>query len=246
MAVHILQENQVRIVPLPAKTESYTPIPHGQMIDVIRECMRNNNLPITSTKFVSSNSGNKMIGEFRFDQDDNELGGSVIFRNSYDKSVAAAITIGSIVLVCSNGMIRGLQEAFLKRKHTGHADEEVYNYTQNAINHYAELHQSMRRDAELMKRVYIDKHIAASLIGEMFINDEVLTATQLGIVKKEIDFSEHFKLVEGVGSMWNLYNWCTQSFKKSHPVDYLENHINLHKFAMENTYERLQAIDEMM
>lgn len=227
--IQIYTEEALRQVRLPAKTESYTPIPHGEMIDTIRRCMIENNLHIVNSFYKISNGGDKVIGSFHFDQDDSEFGGQIAFRNSYDKSMSAAIAVGGVVWICSNGMVVG--EAILKRKHTGHADDEIFTYTQNAINDYATVHQLILNDSDEMKSIKLDKSSVARLIGEMYIEQDLMTATQLGIIKREIDFSEHFRMINNESSLWDVYNWCTESYKKSHPLNYLQDHINLHTFS---------------
>jgi len=223
-------EDALRRVSLPTKTETYTPISHGDMIDTIRSCMNQNDLNITDSVYRASENGNKLIGSFHFDFDNSELGGQIVFRNSYDKSMSAALAVGTIVWICSNGMIGSNNEFVLRRKHTGTADSEIFQYTQNAINSYGELHRMIQRDVEKMKEIPLRKIELAHLIGEMYLNEELMTATQLGIIKKEMDFSKHFPIVDNIATLWQIYNWCTESYKKSHPMHYLQDHMNLHQY----------------
>ena len=67
------------------------------------------------------------------------------------------------------------------------------------------------------------------LAGRMFINDNLITATQMGIIKNEIHFSEHFKNL----TKWDFYNHCTEALKISHPGAVMQSHINLHQYIME-------------
>ena len=63
----------------------------------------------------------------------------------------------------------------------------------------------------------------------MFINDNLITSTQLNIIKKEILYSENF--IDP--TLWSFYNHCTEALKVAHPAEVLQSHIKLHDYVLE-------------
>ena len=65
------------------------------------------------------------------------------------------------------------------------------------------------------------------------MEENLIGSTQLNMIKKELQHPTF--LYEAPGSMWELYNFTTFSMKDVHPSDWLENHLNTHKFFMDET-----------
>lgn len=230
------KEELVRRIPIPTKTSTYTPIPHGKLIDIIHQSMSRNNLVVKNSKFWMDKSRNKLIGQYGFNMGDSEIGGQIVFRNSYDKSMSCAIAVGAMVFCCSNGMISG--EMTLKRRHTSSADEDVFLFADTSISTYAEVHRQLYEQVLQMKQIILNRQMVSEIIGRMYVLDKVINISQLNTVIKEMDHSTNFKMIGNLTTLWNVYNWVTESFKKSHPNNYIPDHINLHNFMLELIKEK--------
>jgi hypothetical protein len=82
-----------------------------------------------------------------------------------------------------------------------------------------------------MKNYDLTQRQKAEILGVMYFERNLVTPTQLSIIKKELTQSEHF--IEN--NAWSLYNNVTESLKKSHPIDIIQDHIKLHGFMKEMT-----------
>jgi len=82
-----------------------------------------------------------------------------------------------------------------------------------------------------LKQIQISKDTMHQIIGSMFVEHKVLTTTQINIVRKEIEFSENFKMIGSGGdmTMYNMYQNLTESLKVSHPNNYVKNHVQVHE-----------------
>lgn len=107
----------------------------------------------------------------------------------------------------------------------------IEDYEQAIIEYAAHAHeiiQGLIEAKERFKQVGINKRVAAELVGRLFIEENIVTPTQVNIIKREIDhptFDYH-----ALDSLWELYNHCTFAMKETHPSNIINNHILLHKF----------------
>jgi len=218
--------------PIPPKTSTYSPVSNRDILAEIEEELDKKNFSIKHEKYNIARKGDQVIGTLGIANDqDPEIGFQLAFRNSYDKSMAVGFAAGNIVWICSNGLIAG--DIVYMRKHTGSVVEELNGRISMAINQLGSHYEKIARQAEQMKNIEISKTDAAELCGRMFIEEDIVKATQLSIIKREMQeptFDYH-----NPGSLWELYNHVTHSLKESHAANYMQQHIKLHNFV-EKTY----------
>lgn len=228
--IALREEDFLKSVPVPAKTNSYSPVSHSLIIDTIGEGLKDKGFHIKSKQYNHSKYGQQLIGQYALGTDDPTMGMMVAFRNSYDKSMSLGFATGANVWICGNGMISG--ELTHKRKHTGDAQTDILNIMGESLGLIDLRFNELQHDKGLMEdHSAIDKRCAAELLGRMVCEEEILNTMQMNIIRKEMDVSEDFKFN---GSVWNFYNNCTEALKKSHPTSYLNSHIDLHEFFMED------------
>jgi hypothetical protein len=219
-----LSESQILDVEIPLSTISYAPISHREIIDGIKEQLDIKGFKILTSNYKCNGSGTKVIGYYGIEHTDSEIGIMMAFRNSYDKTMSAGIAIGGQVWICENGMISG--DISLIRRHTGAASKIVNNKIIESIDTFETSFKSIIEDRDRMKSDSITKKTCAELLGRMYIEEKMITSTQLDIIKQELDFSKDFK----GGTVWDFYNNCTESLKESNVYNYMKDHINVHNF----------------
>lgn len=214
---------------LPVATESYCPISNEQIIETIVEQLDRNNLTLKSEFHKRDGSCNKFVGGFVIKSEHSDMDLLLGYKNSYDKSMTAAFALGVKIMICSNSVVTG--EISLIRKHTGRADEIIINAISGGItklgNNFIE---NLDKQFDKMKEVKIDKTISASLAGRLYIEEEIITAHQLSILKKEIEKESYNYGVES--TLYNLYQATTHSLKNTHPTNWMNSHIKAHEFFM--------------
>lgn len=219
-----VDRQQLGLVSLPDKTPSYTPVPHLEIINSIQEQLDKKNMIITSEDYRVARDGKQLIGYLGIESFDKEIGFMIGFKNSYDKSMSLGFASGGKVWLCSNGCVKG--DIRLIRKHTGSVDKEIKEKIVNTIEHFETSLNSIISDREKLKLVDVSKRVQAELIGRLYLEEDLITSTQINIIKHELKFSENFK----DSSAWSLYNHVTESLKVSPPTSYIEDHIKLHEF----------------
>ena len=79
----------------------------------------------------------------------------------------------------------------------------------------------------MLKQVVLTRGDQASIVGKLFFDKEVLTLTQVGIIKREMDKPTHNYGCDP-DSAWSLYNHITLALKESHPQHYIKDHQMVH------------------
>ena len=217
--------------PIPAATETYSPIAHSEFLSELRTKLSDNSYEVKGQRLFVNGSGTKLVGFYDVDDlrqetpDDFGFRMSIGFKNSYDKSMSAALVVGATVIICSNGMVSGDLITF-RRKHTGNVLELLREKMQQAVLSMNSSFARLVADAEIMKSYELTPRQKAEILGVMYFEKEIVTPNQLSVVKKELITSENFR----GNTVWDLYNNVTVALKKSHPLRYVEDHIRLHDF----------------
>lgn len=216
-------------IELPIKTESYSPVPHGVFVRDLQQKIQEKGYEIAYKRYLTNKNGQVLTGEYGIKTSlDDEMLMSVGFQNSYNKQVKASIQSGVLVLVCKNGMYttKGVRYS---RKHTGDVLQELQDNMVLCVENLEENFLTLQKQREEMKQVRLNKETVSRIIGDMYINETLLTSTQLEIVKKERFFSENFKELTG----WSLLNWCTEALKNTSPKEYLRSHLKVSAYLQD-------------
>jgi len=233
-------EQHIRNAALPSHGKRYTVIPHGYVIDQTRAELANAGFVINQELYKTSLDGQVAQGVYHLNYGtDQDMGLMFAWSNSYNKMMRFKCAVGAQVFICMNGVVSG-DLANYKRKHTGSALIDVTNSIQFQINHAKEYYNNLVADKEMLKQVQLTKSQQGSVIGRLFIEQEILTLTQVGMVQREIEKPTH-QYTPNPNSAWDLYNHVTLALKDSHPLNYLSDHQKVHNFFV-NEFGQLQNI----
>lgn len=225
-----VDRNNAIAIPVPMRTKSYSPVSNDKLITNIEKKLENKGIFVNSEEFTLSNKDNVCHGRFLLNKGSSELGWSIGFENSYDKSRCLSLFVGAEVLVCSNGMVRSKDDVVYVRRHRGIEDGEIEDIIDTSIDKLSTTFEEIEEDVEKMKNVSLSKKDVASYIGQMFITKDIIYPHQLSALKKEVTSAN--PIWDG-NTAWDFYNKCTQAIKRSAAKDMLENHLNIHSFFEE-------------
>ena len=171
-------------VRVPANTDSYSAVSHRNIIEAVQEQLeKKRNMQIVAEKYNVAAKGDKVIGYYDINFDNNpEMGTRFAFRNSYDKSMSVATVAGANVWICENGLVKGDMQFI--RKHTGSVVKELNSIIIKTIEQLEAEFIELKRHSEQMKSIELPKIKAAELYGRMFMVEDIITPTQLSIVKE--------------------------------------------------------------
>ena len=220
---------QLLSAPVPDKTDSYTPIGHKTIIDNTVTVLNDLGFKIKTTHYRSSLDGYVGQGQYHLQYgDDSEMGLMVAWQNSYNKLISFKYAVGAHVFVCSNGVVAGDLGSY-KRKHTGDADQEAFGKMESYLGEAASIFDQLIKDREQLKRIELSPRQMAEMMGRMFIQEQIITSTQINIMKRELEKPTYDYGVP-VENAWSLYNYATYAFKEDSPRNWMKRHVDLHEF----------------
>jgi len=215
---------ELALVPLPVKTASYTPVPHKEYVNDILEAADKKGFSLVRSNYSSSREGNIMSGRLVFTGDVSGMDMMVGIVNSYDKSKVAMIGIGSQVIICENGLL--IADYTMKRKHTTNVWSDLSPMISESIAALYDEYTKATKYRELFSAMSLPKRQQAEMLGRIFVEEEIVTPTMANIVRQEITSSKLFP----DDTVWSFYNHVTHGLKQSHPSDYIDRHVEFHKF----------------
>ena len=228
-----LTEDDLRKLPLPNHGKKYAVVPHGTIIDKTREELALAGFDIESEQYKTSLDGQIAQGTYRLTYGtDADMGLMFAWSNSYNKMMRFKCAIGAQVFVCMNGVVHGDLGNY-NRKHIGaNALADVFTTINSQISKAKEYYDKLVEDKEMLKNVTLTNRDKGRILGELFAHDEILTLTQVGIVKREID-KPSFTYNAAIDSAWTMYNHITLALKESHPMNFIDNHQKVHSYFVD-------------
>jgi hypothetical protein len=215
-------------VELPERTKSYPPVSHKVILKTIYKELEKREMEVVSETFKIAREGNQVIGHLNIkSENSDEMGMSLAFRNSYDKSMSIAFVAGSNVWICGNGMVSG--DIKFVRKHTGEVLKELKDKVRSAIDELKEVYENTLIFASRTKDILLTQKDMAGLMGVLYL-EGIITSTQVSIVKKEIIEPTHEAFKEL--TLWSFYNHVTFALKESHPTNYFKQHKQFNDFVI--------------
>ena len=219
--------DEIKEVPLPNETRTYKPVSHYDLAvnlgDVSKGLLRGYELD--KTMYGLARDGNQMFGIHTYRNGiSSEMGLSVGFRNSYDKSMSVGIAIGASVFVCDNMAFTG--NIAIMRKHTQNVWNDLEELIITTIYRSQNNFHKIVEDAQEMKSQYLSNDNAFRMIGLLYGNG-IVTPRQIPTVKKEWLSPSYEEFADR--NIWSFYNCVTEALKTSPPNKIMEKHISLHE-----------------
>lgn len=216
------------------RTESYTPITHKQVIELINDTAKANNVQILSADYYATQDCKIAEGHYKLGYRDSEMELNLVWQNSTNKQVSFKSALGAKVMVCENGCVWG-DQGYFKRVHTGDADvyaeEQVKQLIKSAESTFIK-YQDLRTN---MRSIVAPKIEYKELAGVMFF-DGLITSDQINIIKDQFEKPSFDYGKESEGTVWEFYQHITHSFKVVSPRNYLPKQIKVGEF-LSNKYE---------
>jgi Domain of unknown function (DUF932) len=227
---NIITRADIINAPISELTHSYTPVSNQLIINTALEEFDKCGYKLIGESYMTEKNMQKFVGKFTLQHDNPEMNMMFAFKNSYNKSMSAGVVNGAQVFVCTNGCLSGTYKTV--RKHTGDANTIVVHGIKENIKKLHDEFEQVVIDNNRMKEIEMTKKTIAELVGNFYCNETIITSRQLDVIKGQLFEEEGFNY--GVNnSLYNVYQAITHSLKKSHPNDYVQNHIDTHNFMLQ-------------
>lgn len=213
---------------VPQQTRTYKPITHQQLIDLTLESIQSAGFALDKETYSSTTDGQVANGKFTISNvADTEMQLQIGWQNSYNKTLSLKFAIGVHIFICQNGAVHGDMGSF-RKKHMG----TVQEFTPAAITEYikqaGDTFRIMQTERESMKQIEVSKRTQAELVGRLLLEENLISTMQVNQIAAELinptyDYG-------APGSMWELYQFTTQSMRETHPRFWINDHMQAHKF----------------
>jgi hypothetical protein len=216
----LIDREGLKTLETPQPTDSWTPIPHYDLVQALDGQLRARGIMITKEQFAVQKA--KLFGVLDTDYQVTEEGGAAIgIRTSNDKSLALQIAIGYRVFICDNMAFAGDLIA-LRRKHTGNLD--IHKELAEAMTRYVRDYRRLQDDIAVWKETPITPERAKHLIYDIFLQ-KIVPVRMFHPVVNTYQATMH----QGQ-NLWTLNNAFTRHIQRLKPAPAFTSTVKLGKF----------------
>lgn len=214
--------------PVPQETRRYKPVSHEQLIDLTLESIYQAGFELDKEVYTASTDGLVANGRFTISNvADRDMQLQIGWQNSYNRQVSLKFAIGARIFICQNGCVSGDYGSF-KTKHVG----QVQTFAPTTITEYikssGDAFRKLQNERDIMKTIGLTSTRKAELLGQLYIEKEIINSLQLNIIKDEIKKPTFDYGADN--SLWELYQHTTYALKQQHPASWMSSHIETHDF----------------
>jgi len=200
----------VEIVPTPAATQTWTPIPHTTLIERVEDTLKSDGLSIVQQTHSLTRGGNRYFGLMQIANGHNseDYGWVLGLRNSHDQSFPAGLVVGAGVFVCDNLSFSG--EIRMTRKHTTHIMRDLPGLVQRAIGQLMSRWHAQDVRIEAYKGFELSDMQAHDMIVRA-MDARAVTSTRVPDLLQEWRHPKHEAFAPRTA--WSLFNGFTEVLK---------------------------------
>lgn len=209
-----ITREQLALMPTPAGTETHKVIPHIEVVNAIIETLGFRHIAIHKDEYAVSQDGNKMFGLMELDQTFTGCRFALGLRNSHDKTMRLAMTVGYRVIVCDNMAFQGEFEPLLA-KHT--KNFQLTRGISAGIDDMQRNFEPMVKGVERWRTSQISEVTARLIIYRAFIEAELEVPKHLARPVHDLYFNPPHEEFQP-RTLWSLSNAFTSAFKELEPI----------------------------
>lgn len=204
-----IDRQTLALIPCPAATETWHPIPHIELVNQIERSLKVSNMSIVAESYGITEDKARMFGLLQIQNCNNDADYAYVIgiRGATDKSLSRGLAVGSSVFVCDN--LAFSSEIVMHRKQTKNIMEDLPLMVDTAIGQLATrwLDQAKRIAAYKAKEIGIKDvdHMLAELAGDVF------PWQRFADIRAEFMNPRHPEFKGN--TLWTLFNAITEYLK---------------------------------
>lgn len=205
---------ELALVPTPQGTATHRPIPHIEVVNALVQTLGFRQIAVHKSEFAVSEDGNKMFGIIELEQSFTGCRFALGLRNSHDKTMRLAMTIGYRVFCCDNMAFNGDFTPVLA-KHS-----KNFNLTRAlsiGVDDMQRNFEPMVKAVDRWRETQLTDVSAKLLIYQAFIEAEVDIPRHLARPVHDAYFNPTVEEFQP-RTMWSLSNAFTSAFKELDPI----------------------------
>lgn len=222
----LVTREQVDLVWKPEATQTYQPVPHGQVVDLAKEIVDYRlGYKLRSEQYGLNQEGMQFFFALTYDTG-TEQGFTIAGRNSYNKTLKVAYVGGARVFVCDNLALSG-DAMFVQRKHTKNVLQDIQELCDTAVHGSVQAHKSLTDLWHQMRLVDVDEDRGYEIMGRALGHD-VVKPQQVTLAMEAWQENLH-----GFGrNMYGLYQAFTEGCKRGVPAQVVDRLTDVNDFMV--------------
>jgi hypothetical protein len=210
----LITREQLALVPTPPGTATHRPIPHHEVVNALVETLGFRHIGVHNMEFAVSQDGNKCFGLIEMEHGFTGARFALGLRNSHDKTMRLALTVGYRVFVCDNMAFHGDFQPVLA-KHT--KNFQLNRALSGGIDDMQRNFKPMVEAVDRWKDSQLSDVAAKMIIYRAFVEAELEVPRHLDRKVHEMYFDpQHDEFRPR--TMWSLSNAFTRAFKELDPI----------------------------
>lgn len=234
--------DDLRAVPLPERTGTYTPINHADLAERVKAAYAAAGFTLTGESYGLNRHGSQMFGVCTFTSADvagrlvhgqagqaHPLNSDVAvgFRNCMNKRLSVGLVAGGRVFVCDNLALSGKIRQV--RKHSLRLLEDLETILGQVVADSTTGHRALAGDFQRMWDRLIDDRQAYQMIGEAW-GGGLLNATQAQEALRQ--WRKPARAEWQARNVWRAYSGMTEALKAAAPANAMEQYVGVHRLAV--------------
>ena len=209
-----ITREELKVIPTPEASATHQPLPHNEIVEALVESLSYRQISVVREEYAVSDDGMKMFGVLDLETTFDGCRFSVGVRNSNDKSMRLALTVGYRVLVCDNMTFHGDFTPVLA-KHTKHLS--LVDILSVGVDRMQRSFEPMRKQVEAWKATRLPDEAAKLVIYQAFVEGKLDAAKHLARRVHDRYFNPQVEEF-APRTMWSLSNAFTSAFKDLDPI----------------------------
>jgi hypothetical protein len=209
-----ITREELKVIPTPVGSATHQPLPHFAVVGALVETLSFRQISVVREEYAVSGDGMKMFGVLDLETTFDGCRFAVGIRNSNDKSMRLALTVGYRVVVCDNMAFYGDFTPVLA-KHTKHLS--LVDILSVGVDRMQRNFEPMRKQVEAWKGTRLPDEAAKLVIYRAFVEGELDAPKHLARCVHDQYFNPEFPEF-APRTLWSLSNAFTGAFKDLHPI----------------------------
>jgi hypothetical protein len=222
-----ITREELQVIPTPSGSPTYQPVPHYQIVGALAETLSFRQISVVREEYAVSGDGMKMFGVLDLETTFDGCRFSIGIRNSNDKSMRLALTVGYRVLVCDNMAFHGDFTPVLA-KHSKHLN--LVDILSVGVDRMQRNFEPMRKQVERWKATRITDANAKLVIYRAFVQGELDVPKHLARQVHDLYFRPRVEEF-APRTTWSLSNAFTSAFKDLDPIPHFKATAKLASFV---------------
>ena len=242
--------DDLRQITAPSDTDTYTSIGHSDFAETLYKhadrLMAPKGYTLDGQKYIVSKEGNRMFFIHSYTNGDTQMNLALAGRNSYDKSMRAALAVAAKVTVCDNLCMITEDGVSIFRKHSGDARSYLNDQIILGMVKATDSWDDMRYDRDSMVELPIGEREGFELMGytKAMTRSDKSASKRLLTTPKEWNAVQNYweapkhEYEGGNRTLWSWYNSFTVDMKDLKPELQLAQHASIHSIVKGEVIER--------